>query len=98
MKDELIPIEDFFVEKAKANPKLLQEFWIGALEDFKECDYQACCGSLATYIVASGKLEDVANFLNRPTDELQKQLEDMKINKKEHLEKIIEFLQIDIEL
>ena len=88
MESDLIPIDDFFVEKARGNPSFLKEIMNEAIEELEAGDYRASCGMLKTYILASNKTSEVADFLNCSKEELLQQLNDRAINKKEHLEKI----------
>ncbi|TVQ83041.1 MAG: hypothetical protein EA357_07525 [Micavibrio sp.] len=94
--DELIPVDDFFVDEAKGDPELLHEILLEAIDQLDEGDYKTCCGMLRTYILASNKTADVADFLNCSEEDLVKQLNNRAIEQKAHLEKVIEFLQLKL--
>jgi len=97
MSENLVSVEDAFVERARGKPEMLKGILEDSLNAFDEGEYGVCRRHLRTYIVASEKTSEVADFLNKSEVEFLELLDAQDMLSAEHLQKIIEHIKVSEE-
>ena len=94
MGENLVSVEDAFVERARGKPGMLKGILEDALNAFDEAEYGLCRRHLRTYIVASEKTSEVAGFLNKAETEFLELLDTPDALSQGYLKKIMEYIKM----